>query len=128
MAYSILIVDDSGITRAMIKRTLLMAGLPLGTVMEAADGKAALDLLSKCHVDLVLADLHMPEMSGVEMTRRLLTTESTRNIPVIVVSAEPSTQRLDALKQLGVRACIRKPFTPEAIRSVVNEVLGVTHA
>jgi two-component system chemotaxis response regulator CheY len=127
MNYTILIVDDSAITRAMIKRTLNMAGLPLAQCLEAANGKAALELLSVHKVDLVLADLHMPGMGGVELTNRILATKETELIPVVVVSAEPSAQRLDALRQQGVRACVRKPFTPEAIRNVVNEVLGVAN-
>jgi two-component system chemotaxis response regulator CheY len=128
MGYTILIVDDSAITRAMIRRTLVMAQIPLAQCLEAGDGKAGLEVLASAKVDLVLADLHMPNMTGVEMTRHILNNEATRNIPVIVVSAEPSAERLEALRQSGVRGCIRKPFTPEAIREVVNQVLGVVHA
>lgn len=128
MPYDILIVDDSATTRAMIKRTLTLAQLPIGQCLEAANGKAALDLLSARTVDLVLADLHMPEMGGVEMTARILADERTRRIPVVVVSAEPNASRLEALKRQGVRGCVRKPFTPEMIRKVVTEILEVPHA
>jgi two-component system, chemotaxis family, chemotaxis protein CheY len=128
MPYDILIVDDSATTRAMIKRTLTLAQLPMGQCFEAPDGKAALELLAVNHVDLVLADLHMPEMGGVEMTARILADERTRRIPVVVVSAEPNARRLEELKQQGVRGCVRKPFTPEMIRKVVTEILEVPHA
>ena len=128
MSYTVLIVDDSAITRAMIKRTLVMAQVPLAQCLEAGDGKTGLEMLAARKVDLVLADLHMPNMTGVEMTRHILSNEATRHIPVIVVSAEPSAERLDALRQQGVRGCIRKPFTPEAIREMVNQVLGAAHA
>ena len=125
MGYNILIVDDSAVTRAVIRRTLLMAQLPLANVFEAADGAAGLAMLEIHKVDLVLADLHMPNMGGVEMTSRILASEATRHIPVVVVSAEPSEEKLQALKTQGVRGCIRKPFTPVQIRDVVNEALGV---
>jgi two-component system chemotaxis response regulator CheY len=128
MAFNILIVDDSAVTRAMIRRTLLMAQVPMENCFEAADGAEGLKVLSAHKVDLVLADLHMPNMGGVEMTRRILANEATRHVAVIVISAEPSAERLEALKQQGVRGCIRKPFTPEAIRDVVTQVLGVSNA
>ena len=128
MAYHILIVDDSMTTRAMIKRTLAMADIPVAEIHEAANGRIGLETLAKHKIDLVLADLHMPEMGGVEMTRRILSQETTRHVPVVVVSAEPSEARLAELKQLGARACISKPFTPEAIRNTLNAVMGVKHA
>jgi len=100
-----------------------MAQLPVGIVYEAADGISALLLLAEHKVHLVLADLHMPNMSGVEMTRLIMANPETRDITVIVVSAEPNADRLEELKRQGVRACIRKPFTPEMIRDVVSEAL-----
>lgn len=121
--YDILIVDDSATTRAMIKRTIKMAQLPTNNVYEAPDGKAALDLLASKHVDLVLADLHMPVMTGVEMAAKMRESGALNTIPVVVVSAEPNTERLEQLKAGGVAAYIRKPFTPEDIRQVVTQVL-----
>src|SRR5689334_17761817 len=96
---NILIVDDSATTRALIKRTLRLANLPAGEVYEACNGKDALATLDRCHVDLVMADLHMPEMGGVELTRAMHASETTKDIPVVVVSAEPSLTRLEELKQ-----------------------------
>ena len=130
MGYTILIVDDSAITRAMIRRTLVMAQVPLEQCLEAGDGKTGLEMLAGRKVDLVLADLHMPQMTGVEMTRQILSNEATRHSPVIVVSAEPvppSAASTCCCASRGVRGCIRKPFTPEAIREMVNQVLGAAH-
>ncbi len=127
MAYHILIVDDSMTTRAMIKRTLAMADIPIAQCHEASNGRLGLEVLAANKIDLVLADLHMPEMGGVEMTTRILSQEATKRIPVVIVSAEPSADRLAELKKLGARACISKPFTPEAIRSILAEVMGVAN-
>ena len=121
---NVLIVDDSALIRQVVKRTLSMANVPVSQWFEAADGQAALDVLRTNKVDLVLADLHMPTMSGVEMAQRIMADPAMRQIPVIVISADPNTERLDGLKRQGVRACIRKPFTPEDLRNVVREVLG----
>jgi two-component system chemotaxis response regulator CheY len=126
MSYSILIVDDSATTRAMIKRTIRMTDLPIAHLYDAPDGKAALELLLTKTVDLVLADLNMPEMDGFEMTRRLRANDATRDIPVIVVSAAPNAEDFARLEQ--VSGCLRKPFTAEALRNAIAQALEVTHA
>ncbi len=128
MAFRILIVDDSATTRAIIKRTIQMARVPTEKVLEAPNGMEALRLLATEPVDLILADLHMPEMDGVEMTRRILADEATKLIPVIIISAEPSATRLEQLKQDGARGYLRKPFTPESVRNLINQTLGVLDA
>ena len=125
MAFRILIVDDSATTRAIIKRTIQMARVPTEKVLEAPNGMEALRLLASEPVDLILADLHMPEMDGVEMTRRILADEATKLIPVIIVSAEPNAERLEQLKKDGARGYLRKPFTPESVRNLINQTLGV---
>jgi two-component system chemotaxis response regulator CheY len=127
MGYGILIVDDSATTRAIIKRTIQMAQIPDVKLHEAPNGKAALELLATIHVDLVLADLHMPEMDGVEMAKRILTNPATGSIRVVVVSAEPNVARIEQLKSLGIVGYLRKPFTPEGIRNLVEQSLGVAH-
>ncbi len=128
MSYRILIVDDSATTRAMIKRVIKMADIPVDSLHEAADGKAALGVLAESTVDLVLADLNMPEMNGVEMTRHIRQNERTSAIPVVIVSAEPNIDRLTQLLKDGVQGFVRKPFTPEAIRNCVTRVMGAAHA
>lgn len=131
LGHNILIVDDSATTRAVIKRTLKMADIPLNQVLEAPNGKAALDVLDCVKVDLVLADLHMPQMTGVEMARAIHANPATTGIPVIVVSAEPSVAKLEQLtSEAGIRGYVRKPFTPEQIAVAVRNVFSgaTTHA
>src|SRR5437762_1632221 len=117
-----LIVDDSATTRAVIKRTLVLAGLSVEQIFEAADGQAALDFLATRSVDLVLADLNMPRMDGVEMIRRMDADDVLKHVPVIVVSAEPNAATLAPLHSKNLRGHVRKPFTPEEIRKIVTEV------
>jgi CheY-like chemotaxis protein len=128
MPNNILIVDDSGVTRAVIKRTVMLSGLPDVQMFEAENGWVALDVLAREHIDLVLADLQMPEMGGVELTRRIFADEKLRTIPVVVVSADPNQETIDQLRESGVRAHLPKPFTPEALNKLVKHVLGVVHA
>lgn len=122
MPLNVLIVDDSDVIRAMIARTLSLASLPLGEVLHASNGQEALSILDETWVDLVLADINMPVMDGVEMLERLRREPETADLPVIIVSTEGANDRLAELQKKGVSAWIRKPFTPEEIRDVVQQV------
>lgn len=118
----VLVVDDSDLIRAMIIKTLRLAQVPLGTVYEAGNGREALDVLDSNWVDLVLADINMPVMDGVEMVERMRASADLKGIPVIVVSTEGATARIEELRKMGVSAYVRKPFTPEMLRDVVASV------
>lgn len=127
MALNILVVDDSDVIRAMIVRTLGLAQLPLGQIRHASNGREALEVLAENWIDLVLADINMPVMTGAEMIREMRAREGTASVPVIVVSTEGATERIEELKREGVAAWIRKPFTPEEIRDVVGRVVDGWH-
>ena len=71
MAYNVLIVDDSSVTRKAIKRIIEMVDLDVGRILEAENGVAALKLLDQETIGLVLADLNMPEMGGQEMVKKI---------------------------------------------------------
>ena len=124
MALNILIVDDSNTVRAVIAKTLELTGMPIGELYQAGNGKEALDVLKDNWVDLIFSDINMPVMGGIEMIQQMQRDDVLKNIPVIVVSTEGSATRIDQLKEQGVRAYIRKPFTPELVRSVVEDVIG----
>ncbi|MEI8198400.1 MAG: response regulator [Phycisphaerae bacterium] len=127
MACNILIVDDSATTRAMIKRVIRMSGVPVDQTLEAPDGKVAMGLLAQHPIDIVLADLHMPEMTGLELTRAMQANPATSPIPIVIISAEPNTATIEALEKEGIRGHLRKPFTPEALRTCLTDLLGVIH-
>lgn len=124
MSLNILIVDDSVTVRAVIKKTLKLAEIPYNELHEAGNGQEALDILKDAWIDLVFADINMPVMTGIEMVEKMSDDGMLSSVPVIVVSTEGSQTRIEQLKQKGISAYVRKPFTPETIKSVVNEVLG----
>ncbi len=127
MALNILVVDDSETVRSIILKTLTLSGLELNHPLQASNGKEALALLRDNWVDLVLTDINMPDMGGVELIEHMKKDEVLKTIPVVVVSTEGSATRIEELKEKGVRAYIRKPFTPEKIREVLDDVLGTGH-
>ncbi len=124
MALNILIVDDSITVRAIISKAIRLAEVDLGELYEAGNGQEALDLLSREWIDLVFADINMPVMDGIEMVERMRTDKLHVKTPIIIVSTEGSAERVRQLKEKGVNAYIRKPFTPESIRNAIEEVIG----
>jgi two-component system chemotaxis response regulator CheY len=125
MAYNILLVDDSVTVRAVIGKALQLAGVEIGEIHEAANGQQALEVLQDVWIDIVFADISMPVMDGVEMIERMSEDGLLESIPVVVVSSAGNEQRIARLKSRGIRAFIHKPFTPEQIRAVVDQVMGV---
>ena len=127
MAYNILVVDDSKTIRAIIVKILKLTKLELGQIFEAENGKDALDCLSDNWIDLILSDLNMPVMSGIEMVSEMAKDGLLKDIPVVVISTDGSVKRIEELKEKGIREYIRKPFTPESLSEVIDRVLGVKH-
>lgn len=125
MAYNILIVDDSVLTRVAIKRIIDMVDLDVDKIFEADNGVKAFKVLDSNKVDLVLADLNMPQMGGVELIQQMKQAESYANIPVIVVSTESSMTRIKELLEEGIKDFLHKPFTPEEFRSIIAKNLEV---
>jgi two-component system chemotaxis response regulator CheY len=127
MNLNVLVVDDSETVRLIIAKALRIAEVPISAIHEASNGKEALEILEKNWIDIVLTDINMPVMSGIEMIEKMFKDGLLKTIPVIVVSTEGSTTRIEEFKSMGIKAFIHKPFTPEIIKSVVLDVLGVQH-
>lgn len=124
MAFNILIIDDSKIIRSVIKKTLEISGIPVGSVLEASNGLEGLTVMREHWIDLVFADLNMPVMNGLEMLDMMAQEKLLQKTPVLICSTEGSKTRIEELFKKGVRAFIRKPITPEILRNVVKEVMG----
>jgi two-component system chemotaxis response regulator CheY len=95
-------------------------------VHEAGNGQEGLDVLESHWVDLVFADINMPVMNGEEMIRRIRGNSVWADLPLIIISTEGSQTRIDGLLEAHTRF-IHKPFTPETVRNVVTEMLGIVH-
>ncbi len=129
MSIKILIVDDSAVTRAVLRKTIDMTDVPVAEICEAANGKEALAVLQDEQIDLIFADLNMPEMNGTELATQVLSAEQSDAVPVIVVvTTEASPPRINDLLAKGVRGYVHKPFTPESIRDVLQDVLDICPA
>ncbi len=125
MALNVLIVDDSATVRAVITKTLELAGAEVNELFQAENGKIALEILGDNWIDLVFADINMPVMGGVEMIDKMSEDGLLKTVPVIIVSTEGSKTRIRELTEKGISAYLRKPFSPEELKEVLDRVLGV---
>lgn len=116
MLLDVLIVDDSAAIRKILQRVLKQADVPLGEVYEAADGLEALKVLGAQRVNLILADINMPNMDGLQLLRKLKEKEQWKGVPVIMVTTEGGQAKVMAAAELGAAGYIRKPFTADQIR------------
>jgi two-component system chemotaxis response regulator CheY len=121
----ILIVDDSSVMRKIIERSLRQAGLDLAEVVEAGNGIEALAAVNAGPFDLILSDINMPAMDGIEFLKQLTTIESAKGIPVVMVTTEGSESRVVEAISIGAKGYIRKPFTPDQIKERVTPLLEV---
>jgi two-component system, chemotaxis family, chemotaxis protein CheY len=119
----VLVVDDSVVTRKMVRRAIGLCGLEISQVYEACDGADALEQLARHPVDLVLADVNMPVMNGIELVERMAGDPRLSRIPVVIVATPLGDASIDRLLESGARAYLAKPFRPEALRDVVLEVV-----
>ena len=119
MAKTILTVDDSRSVRQMVGYTLREEGFD---VLEAADGREALELLESRQVDLILTDLNMPVMDGIAMIRGARSLSSCRFIPIIMLTTESDESKKREGQMAGAKAWVVKPFKPEQMLSEVQRL------
>jgi two-component system chemotaxis response regulator CheY len=118
----ILIADDSRAMRMIVTRTLRQAGLSGHELIEAENGREALDLVTAKSPDLILSDWNMPEMTGIDFLKALRA--SGRNIPFCFVTSEGSDEMRDLATASGALGLIAKPFTAEGFLEVLGSVVG----
>lgn len=121
MAKSILVVDDSETVRQVLQMTLANSGF---TVIEAEDGLDALGKLALNPVDMLITDLNMPHMDGLELIKKVRMEGAHRFTPIVMLTTESSEEKKLAGREAGASGWIVKPFKPEQLLKVVKLVLG----
>jgi len=117
----ILVVDDSVSMRNMVMATLKSKG---HQVADAADGKAALDRAKRGKFDVVITDLNMPVMDGIELVRNLRGLPAYRYTPLLLLTTESSMDKKSEGKKAGATGWLVKPFNPEKLLATVSRVLS----
>ena len=111
-----LIVDDSSVMRKIVERSLRQSGIELEKVVEAANGSEALAALQSNVVDLILCDINMPVMDGLEFVKRLKGIANAKGVPVIMITTEGGETHVVQALSAGACGYIRKPFTADQIK------------
>ncbi len=120
-----LIVDDSSVMRKIVERSLRQAGLDPLVVFEAGSGTEGLEVLRGKSVDLILSDINMPSMDGLEFLRQLREQNLAPGVPVVMITTESSEEHVKQAIMAGAQGYIRKPFTAEQVK---ERVLPLIHA
>ena len=117
MAKSLLVVDDSATMRKIITRTVRKAGLSVDDdIKEAGDGNEALTRLEEGNVDIILCDINMPGMGGLEFVKKVREDPTKASTKIIMISTESADEVIDGVKADGADGYVTKPFTPETIQ------------
>ncbi len=118
MRYNILIVEDDPAMRVILKGTLRDSGLDIGNIYEAENGKEGIERLEEFDVDLMLVDIYMPIMDGMEMLDYVRDHPEWKDIPAVVVSTENDEKRIDAILRQGL-GFVHKPLTRELLEDQI---------
>jgi two-component system chemotaxis response regulator CheY len=124
MSIRALIVDDSSVMRKIVERSLRQAGIDLTQVLEAGNGAEALGVLQASQVDLILCDINMPVMDGLEFVKQLSGVGNAKGVPVVMITTEGSEAHVVQALSAGARGYIRKPFTPEQVKEQIIPILA----
>jgi two-component system chemotaxis response regulator CheY len=120
---SVLIVEDSATTRAMIKAVIEDIGEDF-TTLEATTGFEALKMLPQEQFDLIITDINMPDVNGLELINFVKSNPNYHHIPVIIVTTERSSADKERGLALGARAYVTKPFKAEELQEVIAKALN----
>jgi len=119
MTKTVLIVDGSPVMRRVVERSLRLAGLELMRVLDAADAAEALALAQQHRLDLVLTDLNLSAMDGLDLMRNLRQNDVTRDVPIVVITSQAGESYVMEALALGARGYIRKPFTADQVKEYI---------
>jgi two-component system chemotaxis response regulator CheY len=112
----VLIVDDSAAIRKILQRVLRQTDLPLGEIKEAGDGTEAVEILKDRRFGLILSDINMPQMDGLQLLAKIKEMDHLKGVPVIMITTEGGQGKVMEAVQLGATGYVRKPFTAEQIK------------
>lgn len=124
MGLSFLVVDDSANIRAFVKKTLAMTELDIEIVHEADNGESGLSMLAENAVDVVITDINMPVMNGLDMIREMKTKKEYNKIKILIISTEGSRQMILESVKAGASGYLRKPFGPEEVMEVLDGMVN----
>jgi two-component system chemotaxis response regulator CheY len=123
MESDVLVVDDSAAIRKILQRVLRQTGMAIRTIHEAGDGQEALEVMNAHKVDLVLTDINMPKMDGLQFLASVKASAQWRQVPVVMITTEGGETKVSEAVKLGAAGYVRKPFTADQIKETLAGIL-----
>ena len=123
MDSDVLVVDDSAAIRKILTRVLRQTGMAIQTIHEAGDGQEALAQMAQHRIDLVLSDINMPKMDGLQLLASLKASPQWRHVPVVMITTEGGETKVTEALRLGAAGYVRKPFTADQIKEKLTGIL-----
>jgi two-component system, chemotaxis family, chemotaxis protein CheY len=123
MEPDILVVDDSAAIRKILQRVLRQTGMEIRTIHEAGDGQEALAMLKVHRPALILTDINMPKMDGLQLLAAVKAVEAWRDIPIVMITTEGGETKVGEAVKLGAAGYVRKPFTADQIKEKLAGIL-----
>ena len=124
MESDVLVVDDSAAIRKILQRVLRQTGMAIRTIHEAGDGQEALEVMRAHKVDLVLTDINMPRMDGLQFLASVKASPQWRLVPVVMITTEGGETKVGEAVKLGAAGYVRKPFTADQIKEKLAGILA----
>ena len=122
MSKRVIIADDSALARMFLRRCLEISGLSEAEFIEVGNGLEALDVLKENEVDLVVTDLTMPQMGGVDLMRNIASMDKLKDLPVLVVTSAGNEEQRKELLELGVSGILSKPIAPPVVSEALEKI------
>ena len=123
MEPDVLVVDDSAAIRKILQRVLHQTGMGIHSILEAGNGEEALEIMKKQRIGLVLSDINMPKMDGIQLLAALKSTPAWKDIPVVMITTEGGETKVGEAVRLGAAGYVRKPFTADQIKEKLVGIL-----
>ena len=123
MDSDILVVDDSAAIRKILTRVLRQTGMAIQTIHEAGDGQEALAVMALHRIDLVLSDINMPKIDGLQLLGSLKASPKWQKVPVVMITTEGGETKVAEAVRLGAAGYVRKPFTADQIKEKLVRIL-----
>jgi two-component system, chemotaxis family, chemotaxis protein CheY len=123
MDSDVLVVDDSAAIRKILQRVLRQTGMAINTIHEAGNGEEALAVLKEHKVHLILSDINMPKMDGLQLLASLKANSDWAQVPVVMITTEGGETKVAEAVKLGAAGYVRKPFTADQIKEKLAGIL-----
>ena len=123
MDSDVLVVDDSAAIRKILQRVLRQTGMAIGSIHEAGDGQEALAVLGQHPVNLVLTDINIPKMDGLQLLASMKSSPQWKSLPVVMITTEGGEAKVGEAVRLGAVGYVRKPFTADQIKEKLTGIL-----